>query len=141
VILATLVLQGLTLPPLIRALGITEDGNIGRIAELQARLKGARAALHRLDQLCAENGRSPGNEQGMREYYEARIRRYEAGIEAGEMTDEYAESSAAWRNWRRDLIEAEREAIIRMRDGGEISPETMRRIERDLDLEESRIGG
>ncbi len=140
-ILATLVLQGLTLPPLIRALGITEDGNIGRIAELQARLKGARAALDRLDQLCAENGLSPGNEQGMREYYEARIGRYEAGIEAGGMTDEYAESSAAWRNWRRDLIEAEREAIIRMRDGGEISPETMRRIGRDLDLEESRIGG
>jgi CPA1 family monovalent cation:H+ antiporter len=77
----------------------------------------------------------------MREYYENRIARYEAGIEAGGMTDEYAESSAAWRRWRRDLIEAEREAIIRMRDGGEISPETMRRIERDLDLEESRIGG
>ena len=133
-ILATLVLQGLTLPPLIRALGITEDGNIGRIAELQARLKRARAALDRLDQPCAENGLSPGNEQGMREYYEA-------GIEAGGMTDEYAESSAAWRNWRRDLIEAEREAIIRMRDGGEISPETMRRIGRDHDLEESRIGG
>jgi CPA1 family monovalent cation:H+ antiporter len=134
VILATLVLQGLTLSPLIRVLGITEDGNIGRIAELQARVKGARAALDRLDQLCAENGLSPGNEQGMREYYES-------GIDAGGMTDEYAESSAAWRNWRRDLIEAEREAIIRMRDGGEISPETMRRIGRDLDLEESRIGG
>jgi CPA1 family monovalent cation:H+ antiporter len=77
----------------------------------------------------------------MREYYEDRIDRYEAGIRAGGMTEEYAESSAAWRRWRRDLIEAERDAVIRMRDGGEISPETMRRIERDLDLEESRIGG
>lgn len=141
VILGTLVLQGLTLPALIKALGIKEDGNVGRIAELQARLEGARAALDRLEKICAENGLPPDSELGMREYYENRIERYEAGIRAGGMTEEYAQSSAAWRNWRRDLIEAERDAIIRMRDGGEISPETMRRIERDLDLEESRIGG
>jgi NhaP-type Na+/H+ or K+/H+ antiporter len=141
VILATLVLQGLTLPLLIKTLGLREDGNAARIAELRARLEGARSALERLEQICAENGLPPENQQGMREYYEDRIARYEAGIEAGGMTDEYAESSAAWRTWRRELIEAERDAVIRMRDGGEISPETMRRIERDLDLEESRIGG
>jgi CPA1 family monovalent cation:H+ antiporter len=141
VILATLVLQGLTLPLLIRALGIEEDANIGRISELRARLQGARSALDRLDQICAENGLPSDNEQGMRDYYEHRIQRYESGIEAGGMTEEYAQSSADWRKWRRDLIEAERDAIIHMRDGGEISPETMRRIERDLDLEESRIGG
>ena len=141
VILATLVLQGLTLPFLIKALGLREDGAAARIGELRARLEGARSALQRLEQICAENGLPAENERGMREYYQDRIARYEAGIEAGGMTDEYAESSAAWRRWRRDLIEAERDAIIRMRDGGEISPETMRRIERDLDLEESRIGG
>ncbi len=87
------------------------------------------------------DGISPDTEQGMRDYYEDRIRRYEAGIQAGGVTQEYAESSAAWRNWRRDLISAEREAVLSLRDEGEISPETMRRIERDLDLEESRIGG
>jgi CPA1 family monovalent cation:H+ antiporter len=141
VILATLVLQGLTLPLLIKALGIEVDGNTGRISELKARLQGARSALDRLEEICAENDLPPSNEQGMRDYYEDRIARYEAGIEAGGMTDEYAQSSATWRKWRRDLIEAERDAVIRMRDGGEISPETMRRIERDLDLEESRIGG
>ena len=141
VILATLVLQGLTLPSLIKALGLREDRDAARISELRARLEGARAALKRLEGICAENGLPAENERGMREYYEDRIERYEAGIEAGGMTEEYAESSAAWRRWRRDLIEAERDAIIRMRDGGEISPETMRRIERDLDLEESRIGG
>ena len=141
VILATLVLQGLTLPALIKALGFREDRDAARISELRARLEGARSALDRLDRICAENRLTPEREQGMREYYEDRIERYEAGIRAGGMTEEYAESSAAWRRWRRDLIEAERHAIIRMRDGGEISPETMRRIERDLDLEESRIGG
>ncbi len=77
----------------------------------------------------------------MRRYYEDRIERYEAGIQAGGATDQYAESSTAWRDWRRDLISAEREAILSMRNKGDITPETMRRIERDLDLEESRIGG
>jgi Na+/H+ antiporter len=141
VILATLVLQGLTLPLLIRSLGLRQDGDASRVSELRARLRGARAALSRLEQICRENGLSPDDEDRMREYYEDRILRYEAGIEAGGATREYDESSASWRHWRRDLIEAEREAIIYMRDGGEISPETMRRIERDLDLEESRIGG
>ena len=141
VILATLVLQGLTLPALIRALRLRDDGSAGTIAELEARLQGARAALERLGRICEENGLPPDTEEGMREYYEQRIQRYEAGIEAGGTTDEYAESSAAWRRWRRDLISAERDAVVGMRDRGEISPEVMRRIERDLDLEESRIGG
>ncbi len=139
VILATLVLQGLTLPLLIKSLRL--EGEDDRLVELRARLKGARAALDRLEQICTENSLSSDNEQGMRDYYEERIRRYKAGIEAGGLTQEYAESSAAWRNWRRDLISAEREAVLSLRDRGEISPETMRRIEHDLDLEESRIGG
>jgi hypothetical protein len=73
----------------------------------------------------------------MRELYEDRIRRYTAGLEAGGTTEEYEESSTAWRDWRRELLEAEREAIVSLRDEGTISPEVMRRIERDLDLEES----
>jgi CPA1 family monovalent cation:H+ antiporter len=141
VILATLVLQGLTLPALIRVLGIEQDMDAGRVAELRARLEGARAALNRLEEICAENGLSPERERGMREYYEDRIERYRSGIEAGGLTDAYAETSATWRRWRRDLISAERGAVLSMRDRGEITPETMRRIERDLDLEESRIGG
>ena len=74
--------------------------------------QGARAALDRLERICEENGLPPDTEQGMREYYEDRIQRYEAGIEAGGITDEYAESSAAWRKWRRDLISAERDAVV-----------------------------
>jgi hypothetical protein len=81
------------------------------------------------------------SQEQMRELYEDRIRRYTAGLEAGGITKEYAGSSAAWRNWRRELLAAEREAIVSSRDEGVISPEVMRRIERDLDLEESRIGG
>ena len=141
VILATLVAQGLTLGPLIRALRLKVEGNQGTLMELRARLEGARAALERLERLCDDERVPQGAQEQMREHYEGRIRRYEDGIEAGGATEEYAQSSEAWRNWRRDLIGAEREAILSLRDSGDISPEVMRRIERDLDLEESRIGG
>jgi Na+/H+ antiporter len=140
-ILATLVLQGLTLGPLIKSLRLKGDEQAETIAELKARLEGARAALERLEQLCQDERVPSDAQERMREYYEERIRRYEDGLEAGGTTDEYAENSAAWRNWRRDLLTAEREALVSLRDRGEISPEVMRRIQRDLDLEESRIGG
>jgi Na+/H+ antiporter len=135
-ILATLVLQGLTLSPLISALRF--EGESDRVEELEARLEGARAALDRLEQL--DGGEVPQSaKERMREQYEERIERYEAGIEAGGTTEEYSASSAAWRAWRRGLIAAEREAVLSKRDTGEISLEVMRRVLRDLDLEDSRL--
>jgi monovalent cation/hydrogen antiporter len=142
VILATLILQGLTLGPLIGALRLRgTDNDAETLAELETRLEGARAALGRLEEMWEASVIPPGVQERMREYYEERIRRYRAGIEAGGTTEEYADSSAAWRDWRRELLAAERDAIVGLRDRGEISPEVMRRIIRDLDLEESRIGG
>ncbi len=140
-ILATLVLQGLTLGPLIGWLRLEGDEEAETLAELKARLEGARAALERLEQLRKEELVTPSAEERMREYNEERIRRYESGLQQGGTTQEYTESSSTWRNWRRELLAAEREAIISLRDRGEISPEVMRRVQRDLDLEESRIGG
>lgn len=140
-ILATLVLQGLTLGPLIRSLRLKGDEHAETLAELKARLEGARAALERLEHLCQDERVPPDAQERMRKYYEERIRRYEDGLQAGGTTEEYAESSAAWRDWRRELLTAEREALVSLRDRGEISPEVMRRIQRDLDLEESRFGG
>src|SRR5215213_7761794 len=141
VILATLVLQGLTLGPLIAALRFEGDGQTGKLAELRARLDAARAALHELEQLRDDGRVSPESQERMREYYEGSIQRYTAGLQAGGTTEEYAKSSGDWRDWRRELLAAEREAILSLRDEGEISPEVMRRIERDLDLQESRLGG
>jgi Na+/H+ antiporter len=135
-ILATLVLQGFTLSPLISALRF--EGESDRVEELETRLEGARAALDRLEQL--DGGEVPQSaKERMREQYEERIERYEAGIEAGGTTEEYSASSAAWRAWRRGLIAAEREAVLSKRDTGEISLEVMRRVLRDLDFEDSRL--
>jgi Na+/H+ antiporter len=140
-ILATLVLQGLTLSPLTSALRLKSKDEPDKIMELKARLDGARAALSRLEEASSSERVLQSDQERTREQYKERIRRYEAGIEAGGTTEGYAESSAAWRAWRRELIAAERQAVLSKRDRGEISPEVMRRIMRDLDLEELRIGG
>src|ERR671916_860893 len=76
VILVTLVLQGLTLPVLIRSLRIRSDGEGDALKELQARLKASHAALGRLEQLCAYENVPPRSQERMREFYEDRIRRY-----------------------------------------------------------------
>lgn len=111
------------------------------MAELQARLKATRAALGRLEGICDDENIPARSRERLREIYEERIRRYQAGLEAGQVTDEYQESSAAWTRWRRQLFAAEREAVIRLRDAGEINASVMRRVERDIDLEELRLGG
>ena len=118
-----------------------DDDDSGKLAELRARLEGVHAALGRLEEICEGSRIPPGAQEGIRDDYEERIRRYTAGIEAGGTTEEYAQSSAAWRGWRRELLAAEREAIVSLRDQGRITPQLMRRIMRDLDLEESRLGG
>ena len=139
-ILATLILQGLTLGPLVRRLRL-EAGGGENLEELKARLAAAHAALERAERTCEETGIPPEAQESVRGHYEERIRRYAAGLRAGGTTEEYQEGSDAWRSWRRGLIAAERETIVSLRDRGEVSPEAMRRVERDLDLEESRLGG
>jgi CPA1 family monovalent cation:H+ antiporter len=141
VILATLVVQGLTLAPLIAALRLRGEGEADKLAELRARLDAARVALDKLERLGDDGRVSPESQERMREYYEGNIQRYRAGLEAGGTTEEYADSSAAWRDWRRELLAAEREVVLSLRDEGKISPVVMRRIERDLDLQEARLGG
>ena len=145
VILATLTLQGLTLGPLVDALKLRSDEDADKVDELKARLESARSALAALEQTSmAETGSdhiSARSRDRMREYYEERIRRYTSGLDAGGTTQEYAESSESWRSWRRSLLASERTALVSLRKRGEISQEAMKRVERDLDLEESRIGG
>jgi len=137
VILATLVLQGLSLPPLIRWLGLPRDESAER-EELRARLVAARAALSRLDELAAEGDVSPKLIEQLRSKYEHRLAHLKAqhgGTDDGSSPEHLAPHQRA----RLELIDAERRAVIGLRNRGEISDETLRQIERDLDLEELRL--
>ena len=66
-----------------------------------------------------------------------RRRRFDA-LEDGD-GDNYEERADAWRRLMYDLYDAQREELVGLRNRGEISDEVRRRIERDLDLEESRL--
>jgi monovalent cation/hydrogen antiporter len=133
VILVTLVLQGLSLPSLIRRLGLTEDEAVDR-EEDRARLAAAQAALERLDDLGAEAWAAPELIDQLRSRY---------GHLAGHFTDEVnpddEEGHAARRRLRRELLEAERRAVIGLRNRGAIGDEALRRVERELDLDELRL--
>jgi Na+/H+ antiporter len=137
VIFATLVLQGLTLPTLIHRLGVTDDGTEEQ-EELRGRLGATDAALARLDELAAEEWTRDDTVERMRGLYQFRRRRLKA--RAGYLQDDgYQDRSLAFQRLTRELLEAQRRAIIGLRNQGAISNEVMHRIERDLDLEDSRL--
>ncbi|TME63490.1 MAG: Na+/H+ antiporter [Chloroflexi bacterium] len=139
VILATLVVQGLSLPLLIRGLGLHDDGASER-QEMQARLTAAQAALARLDELASQNEVSQESAQHLRKHYEAQVRSITKRFKKAE--DEPGEDHATtYQQLQREALQAERSAVIGLRNRGEINDEVLRRIERELDLEEQRLAG
>jgi CPA1 family monovalent cation:H+ antiporter len=136
VILVTLVGQGLTLGPLINRLGIEDDGQESHEDTL-ARRRAAEAALARLDELGEPDWISPESVGRARQLFDYRERRFGA-LEDG--ADENFEARAdAWRRLMYDLYDAQRQALLDLRNSGEISDDIRRRVERDIDLEETRI--
>jgi monovalent cation/hydrogen antiporter len=137
VIFWTLVLQGLTLPAVIRKLHV-DDGGDGQNEELRARLVAARAALERIDSLADEDWTRDDTLERMRGLYEYRTRRFKA--QAGKIEDDgYEDRSTSYQQTIIAVLAAQREALVRLRDEGTISNETMNRIMREMDLEESRL--
>jgi monovalent cation/hydrogen antiporter len=137
VIFVTLVVQGLTLPALIRRLGVHDDGAEQR-EELQARLGATDAALARLEELAVEEWTRDDTVERLRGLYQFRRRRLKA--RAGIFEDDgYEDRSLAYQRLVRELLEAQRHAIIRLRNQGVISDGVMHRVERELDLEDSRL--
>jgi Na+/H+ antiporter len=138
-ILVTVLLQGLTLPWLIRRLGVVEDGTEEENEETRARLVIARAALERIDELEQEDWTRDGTIERTRRLYEFRQRRFK--IRAGKIEDEdgLEEGSQAYQRMMHEIYGAQRQALVGLRNNREISTDVMRRVEHELDLEESRL--
>jgi len=137
VIFATLVMQGLTLPGLIRMLRIEDDGD-GDREEVRARLVATKAALAQLDALSNEEWTRDETVERMRALYQYRKRRFAA--RAGKLEDDgYEDRSLAYQRMVQSVLGAQREALVRLRSDGDVSNEVMNRIVRELDLEESRL--
>jgi Na+/H+ antiporter len=139
VILLTVVGQGLTLPWVIRRLGVHEEEGAEESEETRARLAAAKAALIRLDELENEDWVREETADRVRALYRFRKRRF--ATRAGMLDDEdgIEDRSLAYQRLMHMVYDAQREALLRLRNEREISIEVMRRIERELDLEESRL--
>jgi CPA1 family monovalent cation:H+ antiporter len=129
--------QGLTLPKLIHRLDLEEDGLEAK-EDTKARIHAADAALLRLEELLDEDWVRPETADRMRGLYNFRRSRFQARFD-GEDDGSIERQSTDFQRLRRELLEAERAAIVGLRREGRISDEVMRRVERDLDLEDSRL--
>jgi CPA1 family monovalent cation:H+ antiporter len=133
VILSTLVLQGLSLPLLIRWLHLPKD-KTDELEEARARMEAARAALQRLTDPDLVTGVPAELICLVRGLYERRVEQEQAEFDP-------AGSSAVelYRRLCRELLRTERQVVLKLRDEGHISDDVLRRIERSLDYEELRL--
>jgi hypothetical protein len=130
--------QGLTLPAVIRMLGLEADDTDTEAEEALARVRASEAALARLDELEGEGWVFDDTATRVRALYQFRIDRFSARMDP-DGDGKIEKRSLKYQRLRRELLEAERVAVIGLRNTGEISDTVMRRVERDLDLEVSRL--
>jgi monovalent cation/hydrogen antiporter len=146
VILGTLLIQGLTLPLLIKMLGIDDHDETLDREENIARLAATQTALARLEELRTEDWVLDDTVDRVSGTYRYRERRFTARVPDGEFDGgidgdgiDYEARSEAYQRLVREILDAQRETLIELRDRGEINDDVMRRIERELDLEDARL--
>jgi CPA1 family monovalent cation:H+ antiporter len=136
IIFATLVLQGLTLAPLVRLLKIKDD-RITEKEERLARLKANEAALARLEEIASSKRAMPKAVERLRSEYEDRIRQLQIEEpDGGSVSRLY---SRDFEELARDVLQTERDTVIALRNEEAINDQALRRIQRDIDLAEARL--
>jgi monovalent cation/hydrogen antiporter len=141
VVFGTLVLQGLTLPWVIRRLVVVgREDYTDRLAEASAQSRAAQAGIDRLDELLAEEPAPPPDHvvHKLRTYAEHRSNGAWERL-AGARTDREETPSELYRRLRTEMLRAERDEFVRLRDSGELDDEVLRLVFRDLDLEEALL--
>jgi CPA1 family monovalent cation:H+ antiporter len=137
VILGTLVVQGLTLPMLIRVLGVEAD-HLDEKEEAKARIKAADAAIARLSELESEDWVRDDTAERLRGLYGFRRNRFASRFDRDD-DGAIEEQSLSYQRLRRELLDAERSELVNLRRNGVISSDVERRLHRDLDLEDARL--
>jgi CPA1 family monovalent cation:H+ antiporter len=140
VIIATLVLQGLAFPALIRALDLDEDTSDAD-EELEARLETAFAAIERIEQLAKEDWAPRETIDRVRAQYDYRRRRFSSRVDGHLSQDgfDYEERAELYGRVMSEVFGAQRRVLRRLRDEGRITDEVRRSVEHDMDLEEARL--
>ena len=138
VIVATLVAQGLTLRPLMRALGLT-DRRAAEHEEAYARARAADAALGRLDEVAEEHGLHEESREWLRREFQFRRDRYTALAEDGGDPDLEARSEKV-SAVDSELLAAARDAVVELEASGDVRSDVAQKVLRDLDLDSARVG-
>jgi hypothetical protein len=129
VIMMTLVLQGLTLAPLIRAFGFAPEQTHNEEERL-ARLEAVRRGAEALEDMAREPWADPRDVDWLRAEVKDRLR----------LRDHHGGSPDGRRRLRAGMIGAERRMLVRLRNEGTISDDVLRELEQELDLEAVRVG-
>jgi CPA1 family monovalent cation:H+ antiporter len=137
VIAVTLLGQGLTLSPLLKLLKLRGENPFSP-DEALARLEAAQAALDRLDEL-EEEGAAPEPLRRLRDLYRTRFAVCVAVLGGSELPEDGRRELHEYGAMRRELIAVERASLLALRNDGRLSQDVVRKVERDLDLDEARI--
>lgn len=132
VVVVTLVGQGLTFGPVTRAMGVLADPADETWLSREARAASVRAGLTRLDQIAASGDLGGPALGALRASLEHEAGRYRQQSQWG------ADDDAALRA-RREVIDAQREELLRWRDAGHLPDASLRVLERELDHEERTL--
>lgn len=142
VILFTLVLQGLSLKPLIRILKIkANEKESEKIQALALRVQLAEAVLAYIDTNYHEEATGNETYKRVRDRYERMIEVTKKKLEKEEAHDEEASFLPHYRQMLVELVEVRRKELNRFRHENEYSEELLREREWELDLEEARLRG
>ncbi|MGC0385031.1 Na+/H+ antiporter [Streptomyces sp. SAI-129] len=138
-VIGTLVVQGVSLPPLIRLLKFpAHDVQAETLAEANAQAQASRVAEQRLDDLLADERNTLPTPLADRLRTVLERRRNAVWERLGQVNPVTGESvDDTYRRLSREMISAEREVFVRLRDGRYIDDEMLRTLLRRLDLEEA----
>ena len=139
VILASLVVQGLSFPALLKLVGIEDEGRTEK-EENKARIYATEAALGRLEELADEDWARGDTVERVRAMFNFRNQRFRSRFDP-ESDGEIESRSLDYQRLLRELLAAERNAVFELRRERRIDDVVMRRVIRDLDLEEARLDG
>jgi CPA1 family monovalent cation:H+ antiporter len=138
IVLSDAVIQGLSLPGVVRLLKLERDDDADEREEAKARIHAVDAGLERLEELVDEDWVREDTAERMRGLYDFRRTRFGARLDGSDDGGVEARSQD-YQRLRHELLEAERSAVVGLRNEGRISEDVMQRVTRDLDLEESRL--
>jgi len=128
VVFVTLICQGLTLPALIRGLRLEKDTSADTESEL-AQEAMRRAAIKAVNRLVAEHGLPAHEAVAVKRFFNSR------SLQRSDSALSLESESRLWLG----AAAAQREALIRLWQNGEIGDDVLGRLERQIDLAEARL--